>query len=122
PVGLVLGLKQGVEDLFYEPLVGIIQGPEEFAEGLTRGIRSIVSSTVGGAAGVLGKITGQLGEGLSTFMDTDERRKRRERLNQPQTLINAPRNLARGFLSGITGLVTKPVQGARKEGFEGLVK
>jgi vacuolar protein sorting-associated protein 13A/C len=122
PVGLLLGLRQGVGDLFYEPLMGIIQGPEEFAEGLVYGIRSLFSSTVGGAAGMLGKITGQLGQGISTLMETGERKKRRERLNQTQNLVQGSRNLAKGFFTGITGLVTKPLEGAKKQGFEGLVK
>ena len=122
PAGLLLGLKQGVEDMFYEPLMGIIQGPGEFVEGITLGVRSLFSSTVGGAAGVLGKITGQIGEGLSSLMDSEDRRRRRERLNQTRTLAQGSRNVARGFISGITGVFTKPVEGAKKKGFEGLFK
>ncbi|XP_013138688.1 PREDICTED: vacuolar protein sorting-associated protein 13C [Papilio polytes] len=49
PYGLVIGLKKGVEDLFYEPFQGAIQGPGEFAEGLMLGVRSLVGHTVGGA-------------------------------------------------------------------------
>lgn len=123
PVGLFLGLKQGVGDFFYEPFVGIIEGPEEFAEGLALGVRSLFSHTVGGAAGALGKITGTLSDGISTLtMDQEARRKRRERINKRQTFLQSGANLFRGFASGITGVVTKPVKGAQKEGFEGLVK
>ncbi|KAI1289479.1 Vacuolar protein sorting-associated protein 13C [Halotydeus destructor] len=124
PVGLAMGLTQGVGDLFYEPFMGIIEGPEEFAEGLALGVRSLFSSTVGGAAGALSKITGTLGEGVSALtMDDDYIKKRRARLNQDKTNVAASgKALAKGFLSGITGLVTKPFQGARDEGLEGLVK
>jgi vacuolar protein sorting-associated protein 13A/C len=48
----------GVEDLFYEPFQGLIQGPGEFAEGLVLGVRSLFGHTVGGAAGAVSKITG----------------------------------------------------------------
>ncbi|XP_015795977.1 vacuolar protein sorting-associated protein 13 [Tetranychus urticae] len=123
PVGLFLGLKQGVGDFFYEPFVGIIEGPEEFAEGLAIGVRSLVSHTVGGAAGALGKITGTLGDGISTLtMDQEARRKRRERINKKQSFAQSSKDLARGFFTGITGVVTKPMKGAQQEGFEGLVK
>lgn len=123
PVGLVLGLKQGVGDLFYEPIMGMVEGPEEFAEGLALGVRSLVSHTVGGAAGALGKITGTLGDGISTLtMDQESRRKRRERINRKPTFAESGANLFRGLATGITGVVTKPVKGAQKEGFEGLVK
>lgn len=67
PVGLLLGVTRGVNDLFYEPAMGFVQGPEEFAEGLVLGVRSLLSSTVGGVAGAFGKITGTLGEGKSNF-------------------------------------------------------
>ena len=46
PVGLVMGLKQGVGDFFYEPFMGIIEGPEEFAEGLALGVKSLFSHTL----------------------------------------------------------------------------
>lgn len=47
PFGLVQGLAEGAKDLFYEPIQGAIQGPEEFAEGLALGLRSLLSGTVG---------------------------------------------------------------------------
>lgn len=55
PYGLVVGFKTGVEDLFYEPFQGAIQGPGEFAEGLVLGVRSLFGHTVGGAAGAVSK-------------------------------------------------------------------
>lgn len=55
PYGLVVGLSKGVEDLFYEPFQGAIQGPSEFAEGLVLGVRSLFGHTVGGAAGAVSK-------------------------------------------------------------------
>lgn len=49
PFGLIRDLSSGVQDLFYEPFKGIVQGPEEFAEGLALGVQSLFSHTVGGA-------------------------------------------------------------------------
>lgn len=55
PYGLVVGLTKGVEDLFYEPFQGAIQGPGEFAEGLVLGVKSLFGHTVGGAAGAVSR-------------------------------------------------------------------
>lgn len=61
PYGLVVGTMKGIEDLFYEPFQGAIQGPGEFAEGLYLGVRSMLGHTVGGMAGAMSKITGAMG-------------------------------------------------------------
>ena len=37
PYGLVVGVTRSVEDLFYEPFQGAVEGPSEFAEGLVIG-------------------------------------------------------------------------------------
>ena len=47
PFGLLRGMATGIEDLFYEPYQGAIQGPEEFAEGLALGVRSLFGHAVG---------------------------------------------------------------------------
>lgn len=123
PVGLVMGLTQGVGDLFYEPFLGIIEGPEEFAEGLALGVRSLFSHTLGGAAGALSKITGTLGEGVSALtLDSEYIQRRRARMNQKTNVAQSGKDLARGFFSGITGIITKPIQGARQDGVEGFMK
>lgn len=123
PVGLVMGLKQGVGDFFYEPFMGIIEGPEEFAEGLAIGVKSLFSHTVGGAAGALSKITGTLGEGVSALtMDDEFIKKRRMRMNQKPNIAQGGKELARGFWAGISGIIRKPIEGARDGGMEGLFK
>ena len=123
PVGLVLGLKQGVGDFFYEPFMGIIEGPEEFAEGLALGVKSLFSHTFGGAAGALSKITGTLGEGVSALtMDDEFIRRRRMRMQRKQNVAESGKELAQGFWRGLTGIIRKPIEGARDDGLEGLVK
>ena len=69
----------------------------------------------------MGKITGTLGEGISSLMEQSERKKRRERLNKNAGFLQNSKNLAKGFFSGVTGLVSKPMEGAKKDGFEGKI-
>ncbi|XP_063619785.1 intermembrane lipid transfer protein Vps13 [Cydia splendana] len=128
PYGLVVGLKKGVEDLFYEPFQGAIQGPGEFAEGLFLGVRSLVGHTVGGAAGAMSRITGAMGHGLAALsLDKDYQRRRRDNINKPpanlqEGLARSGKGLVMGVFDGVTGVFTKPIEGARSEGVEGFFK
>ncbi|GLH16637.1 Vacuolar protein sorting-associated protein 13A [Gryllus bimaculatus] len=128
PYGLVLGVAQGVEDLFYEPFQGAIQGPGEFAEGLVLGVRSLLGHTVGGAAGAMSRIAGAMGKGVAALtFDKDYQRKRREQFAQRPAnlhtgLAQSGKGLVMGVVAGVSGVFTKPVSGAREEGVEGFFK
>ncbi|XP_041074256.1 vacuolar protein sorting-associated protein 13C-like [Polyodon spathula] len=128
PFGLIRGLSEGVEAFFYEPFQGAVQGPEEFAEGFVIGVRSLLGHTVGGAAGVVSRITGSVGKGLAAItMDKEYQQKRREEMNrQPKdfgdSLAKGGKGLLWGVVGGVTGIVTKPVEGAKKEGAAGFFK
>ncbi|KAM8783626.1 intermembrane lipid transfer protein VPS13C isoform 3-T3 [Rhynchonycteris naso] len=128
PFGLLRGLSEGVEALFYEPFQGAVQGPEEFAEGLVIGVRSLFGHTVGGAAGVVSRITGSVGKGLAAItLDKEYQQKRREEMGrQPKdfgdSLARGGKGFLRGVVGGVTGIITKPVEGAMKEGAAGFFK
>ncbi|KAL6113696.1 vps13c [Pungitius sinensis] len=128
PFGLIRGLSEGVEAFFYEPFQGAVQGPEEFAEGFVIGVRSLLGHTVGGAAGMVSRITGSVGKGLAAItMDKEYQQKRREEMNRPprdfgQSLAKGGKGLLKGVMGGVTGIVTKPVEGAKKEGAAGFFK
>ncbi|XP_068438571.1 intermembrane lipid transfer protein VPS13C isoform X2 [Clinocottus analis] len=128
PFGLIRGLSEGVEAFFYEPFQGAVQGPEEFAEGFVIGVRSLLGHTVGGAAGMVSRITGSVGKGLAAItMDKEFQQKRREEMNRPpkdfgESLAKGGKGLLKGVMWGVTGIVTKPVEGAKKEGAAGFFK
>ncbi|XP_076012416.1 intermembrane lipid transfer protein VPS13C isoform X2 [Genypterus blacodes] len=128
PFGLIRGLSEGVEAFFYEPFQGAVQGPEEFAEGFVIGVRSLLGHTVGGAAGVVSRITGSVGKGLAAItMDKEYQQKRREEMNRPpkdfgESLAKGGIGLLKGVVGGVTGIITKPVEGAKKEGAAGFFK
>uniref|UniRef100_A0A671VK20 Vacuolar protein sorting 13 homolog A n=1 Tax=Sparus aurata TaxID=8175 RepID=A0A671VK20_SPAAU len=128
PFGLIRGLSQGVEAFFYEPYQGAIQGPEEFVEGMALGVKALVGGAVGGIAGAASRITGAMAKGVAAItMDEEYQQKRRETMNkQPsglrEGLTRGGKGLVSGFVSGITGIVTKPIKGAQKEGAAGFFK
>ncbi|XP_028433878.1 intermembrane lipid transfer protein VPS13A isoform X2 [Perca flavescens] len=128
PFGLIRGLSEGVEAFFYEPYQGAIQGPEEFVEGMALGVKALVGGAVGGIAGAASRITGAMAKGVAAMtMDEEYQQKRREAMNkQPsglrEGLTRGGKGLVSGFVSGITGIVTKPIKGAQKEGAAGFFK
>lgn len=128
PYGLVKDFTRGFGDFFYEPIVGSIQGPEEFAEGLSRGAQSLMGHVVGSSAGSVALITGSLGQALAVLsFDEDYQRKRRLRMEQhssslPESLVTATKGFVMGILLGVSGVVMNPVTGAQLEGLEGFFK
>ncbi|XP_030049580.1 intermembrane lipid transfer protein VPS13A [Microcaecilia unicolor] len=128
PFGFFRDLSEGVEAFFYEPYQGAIQGPEEFVEGMALGVKALVGGAVGGLAGAASRITGAMAKGVAAItMDEDYQQKRREAMNkQPsgfrEGITRGGKGLVSGFVSGITGIVTKPIKGAQKEGAAGFFK
>ncbi|CDW52391.1 Vacuolar protein sorting associated protein 13A [Trichuris trichiura] len=128
PFGLIRDLSTGVEQFFYEPIQGAIEGPEEFAEGLVVGVRSLFGHALGGTAGAVSRITGTLGKGIAALtMDADYQKRRQEMMNKrPADLTSG---IARGgtgaimgVVDGVTGVFVKPIEGAREEGAIGFAK
>ncbi|XP_052264161.1 intermembrane lipid transfer protein VPS13A-like [Dreissena polymorpha] len=128
PFGLLRGMAEGMQDLFYEPYQGAIQGPEEFAEGMMLGVKSLFGHAVGGAAGAVSRITGTLGKGIAALtLDDEYQKKRREALNKRPANVGegfarGGKGLVMGVFDGVTGIVRKPIEGAKKEGVEGFFK
>ncbi|XP_073399904.1 intermembrane lipid transfer protein VPS13A [Dendrobates tinctorius] len=128
PFGLFRDFSEGVEAFFYEPYQGAIQGPEEFVEGMALGVKALVGGAVGGLAGAASRITSAMAKGVAAItMDEEYQQKRREAMNkQPsgirEGLTRGGKGLVSGFVSGITGIVTKPIKGAQKEGAAGFFK
>ncbi|KAM8960573.1 intermembrane lipid transfer protein VPS13A [Pelodytes ibericus] len=128
PFGLFRDLSEGVEAFFYEPYQGAIQGPEEFVEGMALGVKALVGGAVGGLAGAASRITSAMAKGVAAItMDEEYQQKRREAMNkQPsgikEGITRGGKGLVSGFVSGITGIVTKPIKGAQKEGAAGFFK
>ena len=127
PVGLFNNVASGVKDMFYEPLQGFeITKPEEFGIGVAKGAGSLMKKTVFGLSGSFSKFTGSIGKGL-TAMTMDSKFQEHRRIagrNRPkhvgQGMAKGTTGLVTGFASGITGIVSQPIQGAQESGIEGF--
>lgn len=87
---------------------------------MANGIRSLASGVLGGTAGALGRIGSRLGTGVAALTTDDQfQAQRRERMNRKAGFAESGRNLFRGFVSGLTGVVTRPIEGANRDGIGG---
>ncbi|CAF1073014.1 unnamed protein product [Rotaria sordida] len=127
PLGIIRGIAEGVESLFYEPYKGAIEGPLEFAEGMATGVLTLVGSTAGTAAGAASRITGVIGQSLAKLTFDEEYKASRIRRREPAAhaitdIAAGGKNVVMGFVNGVTGVVKKPVAGAARSGASGFVK
>ncbi|KAF9185293.1 hypothetical protein BGZ51_009186 [Haplosporangium sp. Z 767] len=130
PVGLFSNLGSGVADFFYEPYQGFVMGdPQDIGLGLARGTSSLLKKTVFGFSDSLAKISGSVGKGLSAAtMDKtfQERRRMGNQRNAPKHALSGlsqgATSFAQGLVSGVTGIVEQPLNGAQSGGVEGFFK
>ncbi|KAI8072416.1 hypothetical protein BC940DRAFT_233832 [Gongronella butleri] len=129
PVGLFNNLSSGVAELFYEPWQGLIMSdrPQDLGLGIVRGFSGFFRKSVFGVTDSFTKFTGSIGKGLSAAtMDRDYQERRRLTMarNRPQHafggVAQGANYFASSIASGVTGLVTQPIEGASKEGVGGF--
>lgn len=120
-------LLKALETFFYEPFLGVMEGPDEFADGLSYGAQSLLGHVVGGTAGSISLISSSLGHLLSNLsFDEDYKKKRRFCLQQandlPETAVQASKSFVMGVALGLSGVIMKPVIGIQQDGVEGFFK
>jgi vacuolar protein sorting-associated protein 13A/C len=127
PAGLFKNVASGVKDMFYEPLQGFeITKPDEFGLGVAKGASSLMKKTVFGLSDTFSKFTGSIGKGL-TVLTMDSKFQESRRLasrNRPkhvgQGMAHGAASFVRGITSGVTGIVSQPIEGAQESGVEGF--
>ncbi|KAI0932190.1 hypothetical protein AcW2_000882 [Taiwanofungus camphoratus] len=130
PVGLFTNVSSGVADIFYEPFNGVVMhGDSELGMGIAKGAASFVKKTVFGFSDSITKFTSSVGKGLSaTTFDSEYQLRRRmdQRRNRPRHAIYGVTAgagaLANSVVSGVEGVVMKPLEGAESEGAKGFFK
>lgn len=123
PIGLIDNLGTGVVEFFSEPYKGMLKGPGEFAGGVAKGVKSLVGNVISGSFGSISKITGSL-YGVVREVGGDE--EGADRLKQSDNVATGLYDGVKGGVTdlaeGISGLFTKPYQGAKKGGVVGFFK
>eukprot|EP01080_Neovahlkampfia_damariscottae_P010721 gene10721-3341_t len=130
PIGLFNDLGTGVTDFFYEPAQAIfmVESPLELIAGISRGSESLIKKSLHGTFGTASKISTTFRKGLDflTF-DEDYKQIKEENLLKKsygvaEGFSDGSRELIGGISNGITGIVTNPINGIRRDGAFGLIK
>jgi hypothetical protein len=138
PAGLYNNIGGGVQDFFYEPYTGLMTSPTDFLKGVGKGTKGlltgITSGVVTSASNIVGGVTGgvaTVGKNVAVITGDDKYLKKRE---QKRAQLKANKggimegfkaggeSIASGFSSGMSGLITKPMEEAHKGGAFGFVK
>ena len=128
PIGLFTNIASGLQDLITKPKEGFIKGPLEGGLGILEGAGSLLKNTSSGLFNSFNKITGSLGSGFVGLTLDEEYIRQRQLMKQQrarnveQGFQQAGLTLLTGLEKGLTGLLTKPIEGAQKDGLEGLIK
>ena len=133
PADFLSNVGSGVKDFFYEPIQGLVHGPEEFLTGLEAGTfslaRGVVVAFVRGAADVTYLLSDNLATLTSDETFIGERNLYQKQLmytNSAQrtvhdTLAIAGTTVVRGFQSAASGIIAQPRVHFSRQGASGLV-
>lgn len=106
-----------------------MKGPLEGMKGLVGGSVSLIKNTFDGTVNTTSKLTSGLSKGLLLITQDDEyinRREKKKMTEKPSTLIEGLgygiTSMAGGIFYGVTDLVRKPIEGAKKNKFVGFGK
>jgi vacuolar protein sorting-associated protein 13A/C len=129
PVNLIKSLGTGVKDFFHKPAKGIIKGPLEGVKGFVSGTKSLVKNALGGALNTVSKITSGFSKEI-LLISQDENyineREKKNMMDKPKNIIEGIgygiSSMMSGIFYGVTDVVRKPLEGAKKENLKGFGK
>ena len=121
--GIAGSIGQGFKQTFYDPVNARVDSPEELIVMAAKGGGELIKGTVGsiikGGEGFVRNISSYVSmldpDNLGSLSD--------EGINQTagDTVINGFMSLGANLVGGVTGLITKPVEGGRKDGITGAI-
>ena len=129
PLNLISSLGKGFKDFFSKPAKGMMKGPLQGAIGLVDGTLSLAKHTFDGTMNSTSKLTSGISKSMLLLTQDDEyinRRERRKITQKPKNVLEGIgyglSSMAGGIFYGVTDIVKKPFEGAKKEKVKGFGK
>jgi vacuolar protein sorting-associated protein 13A/C len=129
PTNLLHNLGTGFKDFFEKPAKGIVKGPLEGAKGVIDGSLSLVKHTVEGTFTTTSKITSGISKGILYITQDEEyinEREKKKITEKPKNFVEGIgyglTSMAGGIFYGVSDIVIKPIQGAKKDKWAGFGK
>ena len=125
PINVAKSISRGVSDFFVKPSEA--EDPVELAQNIFKGTYSVISSGVNATFGTASTITSTVSKGLlSIAQDEDYNKEREESKRTKKSFFGGIGSGLFGFgksiVSGLTGVVMKPIEGGMSEGIGGAFK
>jgi vacuolar protein sorting-associated protein 13A/C len=129
PYNVVNSLGTGVKKFYYEPRNGFMEGPLQGGLGIIKGTAGMVGIVGASGLGSLGKVTNSLNKGILA-VSFDKAYIHKKEINdikhKPTSVLSGMgegvKGLGTSLFSGVTGVITKPIEGASKSGVTGFFK
>jgi hypothetical protein len=126
PKQLLMGYASAVSDIFIEPAASAVSSPKDVLSSMQHGTTSLIHNVVGSSLGSIASVSDAVSRGISSVTGNDRAHETTKIRSAGEGLKHGAKSFGMGLLSGITGVVTKPIEGARAEGggfsFGGLMK
>ncbi len=135
PADFLTNIGTGVRDFFYEPIHGLVHGPDQFWEGLETGSLSLARGVFNGVFRGAANVTGAVNSNLIALTDEtfiEERNAYHRSLiasnhnSETRTITDilslAGTSVVHGVKSGAVGLVEEPLENFNRQGTAGFVR
>lgn len=130
PSRFINNIGTGVSDFFYKPYQGLKEGSiVKVKDGFADGTKSFVQNSLMAPVGAVAKIGQSLSKGALALSFDDkfiEAKNFNEQRNKPTTIGDGMKkglsSAGNSIYSGVTGVFTKPMEGARTNGIVGFFK
>jgi vacuolar protein sorting-associated protein 13A/C len=110
-----------VYEFISEPTKGLLQGPDEFVEGVGKGVQSLVSNVISGSFESMSKITGSLYTVVKNV--SGEKNVQIRKIDHiGEGIYYGVKGGMKELVYGVAGIVTKPIQKSKEEGAKGFLK
>lgn len=121
PLGLIDKLGTGVFEFFSQPIKGLMKSPQDFAQGVGKGVKSLVSGVITGSVGSVSKVTGSLYALMrKAGGDTEIADLRAD--NVVVGLYKGMTGSVVELTEGVAGVFVKPWKGAQTGGVSGFFR
>lgn len=126
PKHLLMGYASAVSDIFIEPAASAVSSPKDVLSSMQHGTTSLIHNVVGSSLGSIASVSDAFSRGISSVTGDSRASESAKIRSAGEGLKHGAQSLGMGLFSGITGVVTKPMEGARAEGggfsFGGFMK
>ena len=127
PAMLIGSLRAGFKEMFFDPMVVLFKKPKDFISAIKQGAVGLIRHTFYGLFKSAGTFTKGIGKAITSFTFDSKfksglKNMRPRKRSWAEYTGNCFKKLAFGFFKGVTGIVSMPYRGARREGFLGFLK